>query len=110
MAERRLAPVHPGEMLLEEFMKPMGLSISEVARGIDVPPNRISQVVHGKRAMTADTALRLEKFLGWPARMWMQIQAEHDLELSRRSGAHAKIRRHPPSKPAHEPKPLAKGA
>jgi len=82
-------------MLLEEFMKPLGLTLSELARRIGVPPNRISQLIQGKRAMTADTALRLEKYLRWPARMWLQIQAEYDLESSRRSAKHKRILPHP---------------
>jgi addiction module HigA family antidote len=81
-------------MLLEDFMKPLGLTISEIARRIGVPPNRISQLVQGKRAMTADTALRLEKYLRWPARIWMEIQTEYDLEISRREAAHDGIRPH----------------
>jgi len=95
MRQAKLKPVHPGEMLLEEFMKPLGLSISEVARRIGVPPNRISQLVHCRRAMSADTALRLEDYLRWPARIWMEIQSEYDLELSRRKGRARTIRPHP---------------
>ncbi len=95
MAARKLAPVHPGEMLREEFMKPLGLTISEVARRLGVPPNRISQLVQRKRAMTADTALRLERYLGWPARMWLEIQAEYDLEVSRRAAKHGRNAPHP---------------
>jgi addiction module HigA family antidote len=110
MAARKLAPVHPGEMLLEEFMKPLGLIPSEVARRLDVPPNRISQLIQGKRALTADTALRLERYLGWPARMWMQIQAEYDLELSRRAAKHPRIRPHPRIRAAGKPATLAKTA
>ena len=110
MAARKLAPVHPGEMLLEEFMRPLGLSVSELARAIDIPPNRISQLVHGKRAMTADTALRLERFLGWPARIWLQVQAEHDLELSRRRPGAARIRRHPKVRASNSARPLSRPA
>lgn len=95
MAARKMAPVHPGEMLLEEFMKPFSLSISELARRIEVPPNRISQLIHGKRAITADTALRLEHYLGWPARIWMQIQSEYDLESSRRRSGRMQFAPHP---------------
>lgn len=104
MAVRKLSPVHPGEMLVEEFMKPLGLTISEVARRIGVPPNRISQLAQGKRAMTADTALRLERYLGWPARIWLQIQAEYDLEVSRRTGSHAGIHLHPRARTARNSK------
>ena len=95
MTARKLAPVHPGEMLREEFMIPLGLSLSELARQLDVPPNRISQLLHGKRALTADTALRLEQFFGWPARTWLHLQAEYDLELSRRKSGRKRIHPHP---------------
>ena len=95
MPSHKLPPVHPGEMLLEEFMKPLMLTSSELARQIGVPVNRISQLIHGKRSMTADTALRLEKYLGWPARIWMEIQSDFDLEISRRAGKLARIRMHP---------------
>jgi len=91
----KLAPIHPGAMLLEESMKPLGLSSSELARGIGVPPNRITQLIHGKRGMTADTALRLEQYLGWPAKIWLRIQAEFDLEMSRRAARHKRIAPHP---------------
>jgi addiction module HigA family antidote len=102
MTARKLSPVHPGEMLREEFMQPLGLTVAELARRIGVPPNRISQLVHGKRAMTADTALRLEQYLGWPARIWMQLQAEYDLELSRRETRHEPIAPHPHARIARE--------
>ena len=90
MAAHKIAPVHPGEMLLEEFMKPLGLSSSELARRLDVPANRVTKLVQGKRAMTADPALRLEAYLGWTAATWLRIQAEYDLEISRR-----RVRRKP---------------
>jgi addiction module HigA family antidote len=64
MARKLLAPIPPGEILYEEFMKPMGISINALARDIDVPPNRVSEIVNGKRAITADTALRLGKYFG----------------------------------------------
>jgi addiction module HigA family antidote len=93
MASRKLPPVHPGDMLLEEFMKPLGLTASDLARRIGVPPNRVTQWIQRKRAMTADSALRLEAVLGWPAQFWLRIQAEYDLELARRAGE--------PRKPSH---------
>ena len=64
MAKKLLDPIPPGEILLEEFMKPLGVSINALARDIDVPPNRVSEIVNGKRAITADTALRLGKYFG----------------------------------------------
>lgn len=74
---------HPGEMLAEEFLKPLDMSARELARQIDVPHNRISELVAGRRAMTADTALRLERFFGMEARFWMNLQSAHDLSVAR---------------------------
>lgn len=81
---KRLEPIHPGEILLEEFMKPMAISINRLARDLDVPPGRISNIVNGKRAITADTALRLGKFFGISAELWVGLQADYDLRLARR--------------------------
>jgi addiction module HigA family antidote len=81
---QRLDPIHPGEVLLEEFMKPMAISINRLARDLDVPPGRISNIVNGKRAITADTALRLGKFFGISAELWVGLQADYDLRLARR--------------------------
>ena len=78
--EERLPPVHPGEVLLEDFMKPLGLSQYRLAQDIGVPALRISQIVHGKRAVTADTALRLARYFGTSANVWMRLQARYDLE------------------------------
>jgi antitoxin HigA-1 len=78
--EERLPPVHPGEVLLEDFMKPLGLSQYRLAQDIGVPALRISQIVHGKRAITADTALRLARYFGTSAHVWMRLQARYDLE------------------------------
>jgi addiction module HigA family antidote len=85
MSERnkRLEPIHPGEILLEEFMKPMAISINRLARDLDVPPGRISNIVNGKRAITADTALRLGKFFGISAELWVGLQSDYDLRLVR---------------------------
>lgn len=80
--EERLPPVHPGEVLLEDFMKPLGLSQYRLAHDIGVPPLRISQIVHGKRAITADTALRLARYFGTSANVWMRLQARYDLEVA----------------------------
>ena len=80
---QRVVPVPPGEMLDEEFIKPLGLSRAEVARRLGVPANRITQIVKGRRAISPETAMRLEALFGWPAAYWLQNQAEHDLEIAR---------------------------
>jgi addiction module HigA family antidote len=80
-----LEPVCPGEILFEEFMKPMGISINRLARDIAVPPNRVSAIVNGERAITADTALRLGKYFGVSAEMWMNLQSQYDLRLEKRT-------------------------
>ncbi len=77
--------IPPGEILLEEFMKPAGLSINQLARDIDVPPGRISEIVNGKRAITADTALRLGKYFGVSPEVWMNLQTDYDLRVARRT-------------------------
>jgi antitoxin HigA-1 len=81
MARKRLPPVHPGEILLEEFLEPLGLSQYRVAKGLGVPARRINEIVHGKRAVTADTALRLGRFFGNTARFWMNLQMAYDLDV-----------------------------
>ena len=78
----RLPPIHPGEVLLEDFMKPLGLSQYRVAKDIGVSPIRISQIVHGKRAITADTAMRLARYFGTSAEVWVRMQARYDLEVA----------------------------
>jgi addiction module HigA family antidote len=80
---RKLLPVHPGEVLLEEFLKPMGVSQYQVAKDISVPPRRINEIVLGKRAVTADTALRLSRYLGTSERFWLNLQARYDLEVEK---------------------------
>jgi len=96
MANKKLlAPIHPGEILLEEFMKPMGLSINRLARDIVVPPGRISAIVNGKRSITADTALRLSKYFGVSSELWLGLQAEYDLRITQRTvGAEIEKRVH----------------
>ena len=85
MAHKKLlAPIHPGEILFEEFMKPMGISINRLAREIAVLPGRISAIVNGKRAITADTALRLGKYFGVSAELWLGLQADFDLRIAKR--------------------------
>ena len=78
----RLPPVHPGEVLLEDFMKPLSLSQYRVAQDIGVPALRVSQIVRGKRAITADTAIRLGRYFGTSASIWLRLQARYDLELA----------------------------
>lgn len=77
---KRLAPVHPGVILQDEFIKPMGISQYRLANSINVPPRRINEIVLGKRAITADTALRLGRFFGMPAEFWLDLQARYDLQ------------------------------
>ena len=85
MVAKLLEPIPPGEILHEEFMKPMGVSINALAREIAVPPNRISDIVNGKRAITADTALRLGKYFGVSPEIWLGLQADYDLRVARRT-------------------------
>jgi len=85
MAKKKLLdPIHPGEILLEEFMVPLNISINRLARNIGVPPGRISAIVNGKRAITADTALRLAQYLGTSSELWMGLQSEFDLRVAKR--------------------------
>ena len=83
MARKRLEPIPPGEILLEEFMKPLHVSINRLSREIDVPPNRISAIVRGKRAITADSALRLGKYFGVSPEIWLDLQSDYDLKVFR---------------------------
>ena len=78
--DKYLPPIHPGEILLTEFMEPLGLSQNRLARDIGVPPRQINEIVHGKRAITADTALRLGKFFGTSAQLWLNLQAHYELD------------------------------
>ena len=84
MAEDLLEEIHPGEILLEDFMKPMGISARQLAADIDVPPSRISELVHGQRPVTVDTAVRLGLFFGMEARFWINLQTEYDLRMAER--------------------------
>ena len=79
----RLPPVHPGEILLEEFLEPMGISQYRLAKDLSVPPRRINEIVHGKRAISADTALRLSRFFGTTERFWLNLQTRYDLEVEK---------------------------
>lgn len=77
----KLSPVHPGEVLFEEFLAPAGLSQYRLAKDISVPPRRINEIVHGKRSVTADTALRLARCFGTSPRFWLNLQAQYDLDV-----------------------------
>ncbi len=80
--EKKLAPVHPGEVLLEEFLKPMGISQNYLSIKIGVPARRINEIVLGKRRITADTALRLSRYLGITAKFWLGLQMDYDLDVA----------------------------
>jgi addiction module HigA family antidote len=95
-----VAPVHPGEILLEEFVRPLGLSQYRLAKSTGVPPRRINEIVHGKRAITADTALRLGRFFGTSERFWLNLQMRHDLEAARERLGDRLDREVSPHKPA----------
>lgn len=84
MSERKIDPIHPGEILLEEFLKPMKLSQYRIAKDILVPARRINEIVHGIRAITPDTALRLSKYFGLSDRYWLNLQALYDLEIEKK--------------------------
>ena len=83
MPNTKLAPVHPCEVLLEEFIKPFGISQYRLSKDIGVPPGRINEIVHGKRSVTADTALRLSRYFGTSERFWLNLQAQYDLEIEK---------------------------
>ncbi len=77
------SPIHPGEILLEDFLLPLGLSQYRLAKDIGVPSRRINEIVKGKRALTVDTALRLEKYFEWPAEIWLNLQNHHDQQAAK---------------------------
>ncbi len=81
--QKKLPPIHPGEVLLEEFLKPLGISQYQLAKDLHVPPRRINEIVHGTRAITADTALRLARYFGTTDRFWLNLQARYDLEVEK---------------------------
>ena len=83
MTAKRLRPIHPGEILLEEFLEPMGISQYRIAKDIGVPPRRINEIVHGNRAVSADTALRLAKYFGTSERFWLNLQVRYELEIEK---------------------------
>ena len=82
MKNEKLPPIHPGEILIEEFLKPVGISQYRLAKDISVPPRRINEIVHGKRSISADTALRLGRFFGISPQFWLNLQTRFDLEVT----------------------------
>ena len=98
MTQRDFPPIHPGEILFEDFLKPMQMSQYHLAQSIGVPPRRINEIVHGKRGITADTALRLGRFFGTEAQFWMNLQTRYALETTREALANRldqEVRMHP---------------
>lgn len=83
MRAKKIAPVHPGEILFEEFLKPLGVSQYRLAKDINVPPRRINEIVQGKRSISADTALRLARYFGLSERFWLNLQSRYDLEVEK---------------------------
>jgi addiction module HigA family antidote len=82
MKIQKLTPLHPGEVLFEEFMRPMRISQNQLGKDLGVSPRRINEIVHGRRAITADSALRLARYFGTSAQFWMGLQADYDLETA----------------------------
>ena len=82
MKAKKLPPIHPGEILLDEFLEPMGISQYRLAKDTSVPPRRINEIVHGTRSITADTALRLGLFFGMSPQFWLNLQSRYDLEVT----------------------------
>ena len=82
METKKMPPLHPGKILMEEFLEPMGISQYRLATDISVPPRRINEIVHEKRGITADTALRLGKFFSMTPQFWMNLQSRYDLEMA----------------------------
>jgi antitoxin HigA-1 len=94
--KKKLTPIHPGEILLEDFMRPKEISINRLARDIVVPPNRISEIVNGKRGITADTALRLGQYFSVSPETWLGLQTDYDLRVAKNAiGKEVKKRVHP---------------
>src|SRR5512137_698298 len=83
MEKKIMAPMHPGEILMKEFMEPMGITQYRLAKDINVPARRINEIVHGKRAITANTALRLSRYFGTSEQFWMNLQVRYDMELEK---------------------------
>ena len=83
MAKKVIDPIHPGEILMEEFLEPLGISQYRLAKDISVPPRRINEIVHGKRSITANTTLRLARYFGTTERFWLKLQVRYDLEVEK---------------------------
>ena len=83
MRKKMIAPIHPGEILMEEFLKPLEISQYKLAKDINVPARRINEIVHGKRSITADTALRLSRYFNLSERFWLNLQARYDIEVEK---------------------------
>lgn len=83
MAKKVIDPIHPGEILMEEFLEPLGISQYRLAKDISVPPRRINEIVHGKRSITANTTLRLARYFGTSERFWLNLQVRYDLEVEK---------------------------
>ena len=83
MKTKILKPIHPGEILMEEFLKPLGISQYRLAKDINVPARRINEIVHGKRSISADTALRLSRYFNLSERFWLNLQGRYDLEMEK---------------------------
>ena len=83
MRTKKISPIHPGEILMEEFLKPMGISQYKLAKDIHVPARRINEIVHGKRSVSADTALRLSRYFNLSERFWLNLQSRYDLEVEK---------------------------
>jgi len=83
MKNNKIQPIHPGEILLEEFLKPMGISQYRLAKDISVPARRINEIIHGKRSISVDTALRLSRYFGLSERFWLNLQIRYDIEIQK---------------------------
>ena len=83
MRNKKINPIHPGEILFEEFLKPLGITQYRLAKDISVPPRRINEIIHGKRSISADTALRLSRYVGLSEKFWLNRQARYDLEVEK---------------------------
>ena len=83
--KKKMLPIHPGEILMEEFLRPLNITQYRLAKEISVPPRRINEIIHGKRAISADTALRLSRYFGTSERFWMNLQTRYDLEIQKDS-------------------------
>jgi addiction module HigA family antidote len=91
-SRRRLPPVHPGEILSEDLLKPLGISLNRLGRDLRVPVTRVSEIVHGRRSITADTALRLARYFDTTPEFWMNLQAAYDLDAAQRASADRIVR------------------